>query len=39
MAKKPRTKKQQQEDAAWHVEHQLPRALGGGDDTLNLVVA
>ena len=23
----------------WHVEHQLPRALGGGDDTLNLVAA
>lgn len=23
----------------WHVEHQLPRALGGGDDSLNLVAA
>jgi 5-methylcytosine-specific restriction endonuclease McrA len=23
----------------WHIEHQLPRALGGGDDTLNLVAA
>jgi hypothetical protein len=23
----------------WHVEHQLPRALGGGDDALNLVAA
>lgn len=23
----------------WHVEHQLPRALGGGDDVLNLVAA
>jgi 5-methylcytosine-specific restriction endonuclease McrA len=23
----------------WHVEHQLPRALGGGDDTMNLVAA
>lgn len=24
---------------AWHVEHQLPRALGGGDAGLNLVAA
>lgn len=23
----------------WHVEHQLPRALGGGDEVLNLVAA
>lgn len=23
----------------WHVEHQLPRALGGGDESLNLVAA
>jgi 5-methylcytosine-specific restriction endonuclease McrA len=23
----------------WHVEHQLPRALGGSDDRLNLVAA
>jgi hypothetical protein len=23
----------------WHVEHQLPRALGGGDNSLNLVAA
>jgi hypothetical protein len=23
----------------WHVEHQQPRALGGGDDPLNLVAA
>lgn len=23
----------------WHIEHQLPRALGGGDDGLNLVAA
>jgi hypothetical protein len=23
----------------WHIEHQLPRALGGGDDRLNLVAA
>jgi len=23
----------------WHVEHQLPRALGGADDDLNLVAA
>jgi hypothetical protein len=23
----------------WHVEHQFPRALGGGDDALNLVAA
>ncbi|MGQ0727305.1 HNH endonuclease [Acidovorax sp.] len=23
----------------WHIEHQLPRALGGGDDALNLVAA
>lgn len=26
-------------DGIWHVEHQLPRALGGGDDVLNLVAA
>lgn len=26
-------------DGKWHVEHQLPRALGGGDDALNLVAA
>lgn len=26
-------------DGSWHVEHQLPRALGGGDDGLNLVAA
>jgi hypothetical protein len=26
-------------DGAWHVEHQLPRALGGDDDALNLVAA
>lgn len=24
---------------AWHVEHMMPRALGGGDDSLNLVAA
>lgn len=24
---------------SWHVEHQLPRALGGGDDSMNLVAA
>lgn len=23
----------------WHVEHQLPRALGGGNDSMNLVAA
>lgn len=23
----------------WHVEHQLPRALGGGDEAMNLVAA
>ncbi|MDP9126099.1 MAG: HNH endonuclease, partial [Pseudomonadota bacterium] len=23
----------------WHIEHQLPRALGGGDEPLNLVAA
>lgn len=23
----------------WHIEHQLPRALGGGDDGMNLVAA
>lgn len=23
----------------WHIEHQLPRALGGGDDSINLVAA
>jgi 5-methylcytosine-specific restriction endonuclease McrA len=23
----------------WHIEHQQPRALGGGDDLLNLVSA
>lgn len=26
-------------DGHWHVEHQRPRALGGGDDALNLVAA
>ena len=26
-------------DGAWHVEHQLPRALGGTDEPLNLVAA
>jgi hypothetical protein len=26
-------------EGAWHVEHQLPRALGGTDDALNLVAA
>jgi hypothetical protein len=26
-------------DGEWHIEHQLPRALGGGDDALNLVAA
>lgn len=26
-------------DGPWHVEHQLPRALGGTDDALNLVAA
>jgi hypothetical protein len=26
-------------DGRWHVEHQHPRALGGGDDALNLVAA
>ena len=26
-------------DGAWHVEHMLPRALGGADDVLNLVAA
>jgi hypothetical protein len=26
-------------DGRWHVEHQLPRALGGGDDASNLVAA
>jgi 5-methylcytosine-specific restriction endonuclease McrA len=26
-------------DGKWHIEHQLPRALGGGDDALNLVAA
>jgi len=26
-------------DGKWHIEHQLPRALGGGDDGLNLVAA
>lgn len=26
-------------DGAWHVEHQLPRALGGTDDAVNLVAA
>jgi len=29
----------QQLDGAWHVEHQLPRALGGTDEALNLVAA
>lgn len=26
-------------DGIWHVEHMLPRALGGGDDAANLVAA
>lgn len=26
-------------DGAWHVEHQLPRSLGGTDEPLNLVAA
>lgn len=26
-------------DGSWHIEHQLPRALGGTDDPLNLVAA
>lgn len=26
-------------DGTWHVEHQLPRALGGADEALNLVAA
>lgn len=26
-------------DGDWHIEHMLPRALGGGDDVLNLVAA
>lgn len=26
-------------DGAWHVEHQLPRALGGSEEALNLVAA
>lgn len=26
-------------DGVWYVEHQLPRALGGADDALNLVAA
>jgi hypothetical protein len=26
-------------DGKWHVEHMLPRALGGADDKLNLVAA
>jgi len=26
-------------DGAWHVEHQLPRALGGNNEALNLVAA
>jgi hypothetical protein len=26
-------------DGKWHVEHMMPRALGGGDDPLNLVAA
>lgn len=26
-------------DGPWHVEHMLPRALGGGEDPLNLVAA
>lgn len=30
---------QLQLEGRWHVEHQLPRALGGGDDGLNLVAA
>lgn len=28
-----------QHDGAWHVEHMLPRALGGSDDAMNLVAA
>lgn len=26
-------------DGKWHVEHMMPRALGGGDDAVNLVAA
>jgi hypothetical protein len=26
-------------DGKWHIEHQFPRALGGGDEALNLVAA
>jgi hypothetical protein len=26
-------------DGSWHVEHMLPRALGGGDEAANLVAA
>jgi hypothetical protein len=26
-------------DGRWHVEHMMPRALGGGDDLVNLVAA
>jgi hypothetical protein len=26
-------------DGKWHIEHMMPRALGGGDDPLNLVAA
>ena len=26
-------------DGKWHVEHQMPRALGGGDELPNLVAA
>jgi 5-methylcytosine-specific restriction endonuclease McrA len=26
-------------DGKWHVEHQFPRALGGGNGSLNLVAA
>ena len=26
-------------DGTWHVEHQRPRALGGGEDAVNLVAA
>jgi len=26
-------------DGVWHIEHQLPQALGGGDELVNLVAA
>lgn len=26
-------------DGKWHIEHMLPKALGGGDDLINLVAA